>query len=100
MKNSRRILTKSKNTTKKSGKKLLRVTMNRTIKRWRRYWKKRTPEEREKYSMVCRARRLNCPVIIPFTKREIIRRDGLNCYLCRKLLTYDTATIDHVIPLS
>ena len=50
--------------------------------------------------MAARARRANSPVVIPFTKTEIIRRDGLNCYLCNKLLTYATATIDHVIPLS
>ncbi|MCD9186704.1 MAG: HNH endonuclease [Pyrinomonadaceae bacterium] len=47
-----------------------------------------------------RARKLNAPVIIPFTKREIINRDGLNCYICKTLLTERTATIDHVIPLS
>lgn len=50
--------------------------------------------------MINRARTLNCPVIIPFTRMEIIKRDGLSCYLCGKILTYETATIDHVIPLS
>lgn len=50
--------------------------------------------------MVRRAKEFNCPVIIPFSKREIIRRDGLNCYLCGELLTEKNATIDHFIPLS
>ncbi|HEX8637935.1 MAG TPA: HNH endonuclease [Pyrinomonadaceae bacterium] len=36
---------------------------------------------------------------MPFKKADIIKRDGLNCYLCGKLLTYATATIEHVIPL-
>lgn len=65
-----------------------------------RVWKKLSPEEKEKRSMARRARLLNCPVIIPFYKSEIIRRDGLNCYLCGLLLTVKTATIDHVIPLA
>lgn len=46
------------------------------------------------------ARSAGCCVIIPFSKMQIIERDGLNCYLCRKLLTYETATIDHIIPMS
>lgn len=50
--------------------------------------------------MTRRARLAGCSVIIPFTKSEIIKRDGLNCYLCKKLLTEKTATIDHIIPLS
>lgn len=68
---------------------------NRYIK----FWRKSTPEIREKYSMVNRAKKYKCPVIIPFTKREIISRDELNCYLCGKLLTLESATIDHLIPL-
>ena len=67
---------------------------------WNKFWKKKTPAYKEKYRMANRARKLNCPVIIPFTKKEIILRDGLNCYLCGKLLTEKQATIDHVIPLS
>jgi len=67
--------------------------------KWK-FWRKLSPEIQEKHRMSRRARLLNCPVIIPFTKLEIIRRDGLNCYLCGKLLTIKTTTIDHVIPLS
>lgn len=66
----------------------------------RRYFKKQTPEIRQKHSMAARARKLKSPVVIPFTRREIINRDGLNCYLCGVSLDYSTATIDHVIPLS
>ncbi len=69
-------------------------------KPFRKFWKPLTPEQRERNRMASRARKLNCSVIIPFTKREIIFRDGLNCYLCGKLLTEKTATIDHVKPLS
>jgi len=70
------------------------------VKKYYRVWKKLSPEEKEKRAMVRRARLLNCPVIIPFFRSEIIRRDGLNCYLCGLLLTVKTATIDHFIPLS
>jgi 5-methylcytosine-specific restriction endonuclease McrA len=69
-------------------------------KPFQRFWKPLKPEIREKNLMTRRARLAGASVIIPFTKSEIIRRDGLNCYLCGKLLTYQTATIDHVIPLS
>lgn len=69
-------------------------------KPFRKFWKKLSPEIRDKNRMTRRAKLLNCSVIIPFTKSEIIRRDGLNCYLCGKLLTVATATIDHIKPLS
>lgn len=69
-------------------------------KPFQRFWKKLTPEMRERNSMARRARLLNCSVVIPFTKSEIVRRDGLNCYLCGGLQTVKSATIDHVIPLS
>jgi len=53
-----------------------------------------------KGQMAYRARKMNAGVVIPFTKSEIIKRDGLNCYLCDKELTPKTATIDHIMPLS
>ncbi len=69
-------------------------------KPFERFWKKLSPEIRERNRMTNRARKLNCSVVIPFTKREIVNRDGLNCYLCNQLLTFHSATIDHFIPLS
>lgn len=69
-------------------------------KPFQRFWKKLAPEIRERNNMARRARLLNCSVVIPFTKSEIIRRDGLDCYLCGKTLTAQSATIDHVISLS
>jgi 5-methylcytosine-specific restriction endonuclease McrA len=69
-------------------------------KPFHRFWRKLSPEIRERNRMARRARAANSPVIIPFTKSEIIKRDGLNCYLCGKFLTFKSATIDHVIPLS
>ncbi|HEY0050788.1 MAG TPA: HNH endonuclease [Pyrinomonadaceae bacterium] len=69
-------------------------------KPFQRFWKPLSPEICERNKMTRRARLAGASVIIPFTKAEIIRRDGLNCYLCGKLLTYKSATIDHVIPLS
>lgn len=62
--------------------------------------KTNTPETYEKRRLAKRAKRLGCPVIVYFSKREVIKRDGLNCYLCNLLLTYEKATIDHIIPLS
>jgi 5-methylcytosine-specific restriction endonuclease McrA len=66
-----------------------------------------TPEQKEKYrpavvkgSQTRRARERNAKIVIPFSKDDIIKRDGLNCYLCGKLLTEKTATIEHLIPLS
>jgi 5-methylcytosine-specific restriction endonuclease McrA len=54
--------------------------------------------------MTKRARDAGASVIIPFTKREIIRRDypdgKIFCYLCGESLTEDAATIDHVLPLA
>lgn len=69
-------------------------------KPFQRFWKKLSPEIRERNRMTRRARLANSPVIIPFTKSEIIKRDGLNCYLCGELLTVKTSTVDHFIPLS
>ena len=46
-----------------------------------------------------RALKLNC-LSFPYTKAEIIKRDGLNCYLCGKLLHENEVTLDHVLPLS
>ncbi len=63
-------------------------------------WKKKSKINREKSHLAYRARQMKCPVIIPFTKDEVIKRDGLNCYLCNRELTYKSATIDHVVPLS
>lgn len=59
-----------------------------------------TIEEKHKNRITRRAVKSGAPVIIPFSKDEIIARDGLNCYICGKLLTEKQATIDHVIPLS
>jgi len=67
---------------------------------FQRFWKKLSPENREKNRMANRARKLGCSVVIPFTKREIILRDGLNCYICKEVLTEKSATIDHVIALT
>ena len=69
-------------------------------KPFKRFWKKLSPEVRDKNAMARRARMMNCKIIIPFTRREIVLRDGLNCYLCGELLTEKTLTIDHFIPLS
>lgn len=70
------------------------------FKLFRSYWKKKSKNHREKSRLAHRARLLKCPVIIPFTKAEVIKRDGLNCYLCGKELTQRKATIDHITPLS
>ena len=59
-----------------------------------------TIEAKHKNRMTRRAIKSNAPVIIPFSKAEIVARDGLNCHLCGKLLTEKEATVDHVIPLS
>lgn len=64
------------------------------------YWRKKSKAKREMSRLAFRAREMKCPVIIPFTKAEIIKRDGLNCYLCGKLLTEKQVTIDHLVPLS
>ena len=66
----------------------------------RAYWRKKSKAKREMSRLAYRARQLKCPVIIPFTKAEIIKRDGLICYLCQKVLTIKQATVDHFIPLS
>lgn len=65
-----------------------------------------TPEQREKYREVMnkgirayQARKMNAPFTISFSKNDIIKRDGLNCYLCEKLLTVEEVTLDHVLPL-
>lgn len=65
------------------------------------------PQQREAYIQKChgynsirRARKKGASVIVSFSKADIIKRDGLNCYLCEKLLTEKTATIDHVLPLA
>ena len=36
----------------------------------------------------------------PYTISDIIKKDGLQCYLCDKLLTKKQITLDHLIPLS
>lgn len=66
----------------------------------RSYWRTKSKSKREMSRLAYRARQINCPVIIPFTKAEIIKRDGLNCYICDILLTPKQVTIDHFIPLS
>lgn len=37
---------------------------------------------------------------IKFSKSDIVKRDGLTCYLCEKTFTADFLTIEHLIPLS
>ncbi len=66
-----------------------------------------TPEQRERRLPARKrglqnylARKKGASIVISFTKADIIRRDGLRCYLCEKLLTEKTATLDHLIPLS
>lgn len=66
----------------------------------RSYWRKKSKKQREMSRLAYRARQLKCPVIIPFTKDDLIRRDGLKCYLCKKDLTQNEVTVDHFIPLS
>lgn len=77
----------------------------------RRLWTDKTPEEKQAYydanrerlrngSMRRRARGRNCGFIFPFTKADIIKRDGFNCYLCGKLTTEKESHIEHVLPLS
>lgn len=70
------------------------------MSRYIKFWRNADKETREKYAMTNRAKKYKCPVIIPFTKREIVKRDGLKCYICSMELTFETATIDHFIPLS
>lgn len=36
----------------------------------------------------------------PKKKRILINRDGRNCYLCKKPLTWRTMTFDHIVPRS
>ncbi|HEX8288032.1 MAG TPA: HNH endonuclease [Pyrinomonadaceae bacterium] len=71
---------------------------NMSPEEWRAFLD-RSRDSRTKQRMRRRARE-KAAVVIPFTKGEIIARDGCECYLCNKELTYETATIDHVIPLS
>lgn len=66
----------------------------------RSYWRKKSKAKREMSRLAFRAREMKCPVIIPFTKAEIIKRDGQKCYLCLKDLTLKEVTIDHFVPLS
>lgn len=47
-----------------------------------------------------RARLRGAEIVIKFHKSEIIKRDGLACYLCGKKLTEKTAEIEHILPLS
>jgi len=47
-----------------------------------------------------RALKLNCQIIVPYTKTEIIKKDGLICYLCGKTLLTNEVSLDHVLPLS
>lgn len=56
---------------------------------------------------VIRARRLGATVIEPFDREAVFERDGWTCYLCglpvqRGVSAFDpdSATVDHVVPLS
>ncbi len=57
-------------------------------------------ESRRKHRMIRQARERNCDLIIPFSKADIVKQDGLICYLCGKSVTEKQATIDHVLPIS
>jgi 5-methylcytosine-specific restriction endonuclease McrA len=59
-----------------------------------------TVEAKHKNRLTRRAVKANASVIIPFSKDEIIARDGLSCSICGKLLSEQEATIDHIIPLA
>lgn len=72
---------------------------SREFYKTRDYWRKKSKKRREMSRLAFRARQMKCPVIIPFTKAEIIKRDGLNCYLCGIELSEKHVTIDHLIPL-
>ena len=51
-----------------------------------------TVEAKHKNRLTRRAVKAKAPVIIPFSKNEIIARDGLNCSICGKSLTEEEAT--------
>jgi 5-methylcytosine-specific restriction endonuclease McrA len=75
-------------------------------------WRRKQPPEkklaeyrknRERYRKRDSRRRaalLGCQIIVPYTKPEIIKRDGLLCYLCGNLLTEKQATLEHVQPIT
>lgn len=50
------------------------------------------------YRMARIARKKGCQIIVPFTKAEIIKRDGLNCYLCGRRLTEKEVVMEHILP--
>lgn len=77
----------------------LSIEEQRELRKRYKYPYKHT-EAAVKRDLAYRARKYNAPIVIRFSKTDIIKRDGLNCYLCGKLLTEKTATIDHLIPLS
>lgn len=79
----------------------------RILESQRRRYKTWTKDQKEKYREVLlkgvrayQARKRNALIIISFTKADIIRRDGLSCYLCDKKLTEKSAIVEHLIPLS
>jgi len=47
-----------------------------------------------------RALLLNAPVIEHFTLQEIAARDQWRCHLCQELVTRQTWSMDHLVPLS
>ncbi len=73
-------------------------------------WRNKTPQQKKdcydkyrksiiKAHLVRRERIKSCSFTVPFTKFDIIKRDGLRCYLCNTLLSVETVTIEHLIPL-
>lgn len=51
-------------------------------------------------SEALRRARKRATQVVPIRRTDIMARDGNLCYLCGRELTLQTATIDHVIPLS
>jgi 5-methylcytosine-specific restriction endonuclease McrA len=60
----------------------------------------RNRETYQKRDRKRRALELSCEIIVPYSRKEIIKRDGSDCYLCGKTLTLDKITLDHVLPLT
>lgn len=55
---------------------------------------------RRKLRQLRQARERGASVFVEFTKEDIVRRDGLICYLCGKVLKITKVTLDHILPLA
>lgn len=53
-----------------------------------------------KFRKAYQARKRGAKIVVKFTKSDLIKRDGLLCYLCDKILTEKAAQIEHILPLS